>query len=322
MISIERKYPKKLLILESILRRLPQDNPEYEKYLRQYKIAKHGYEGELRVDREWKDIQLELKHFLLHSYQTINDHGTTHQIDTIFLSCQFVLLLEIKNISGTLVFDEDKHQFLRTQVDNTIESFYNPIDQIERHAILIKTIMNKMDLYIPIEIAIVIANSATIIGVKPRDTLIFHVSGLRSKVNKLILKHPKPRITLEQLVSFKETLLEMYCDVELLPKFEKSNLVKGAICSNCNSSVPMKYTRGVFCCNRCNFTSRNAIFESLHDYRLLFDEWITNNRVRQFFGIESVYSANKLLKRANLVSYGNNRGRKYLIPNDILEKSR
>ncbi|MFC7685243.1 hypothetical protein ACFQU5_04630 [Ureibacillus sp. GCM10028918] len=66
--------------------------------------------------------------------------------------------------------------------------------------------------------------------------------------------------------------------------------------------------------------SKEPLYQGLHDYRVLFDEWITNRAFREFFFIESGDTANKLLKRMKFYYEGSNKGRRYIIPKDVWRK--
>lgn len=59
------------------------------------------------------------------------DQNHHFQIDTIIISAYFLLLLEIKNIAGTLLFDSKFNQLIRISEGNS-EGFPDPILQVKR----------------------------------------------------------------------------------------------------------------------------------------------------------------------------------------------
>ncbi len=63
-------------------------------YFRQRK----GYQGELKVDNEWNELSIPIEYYLLFNYETVNEIGNSHQMDTIMLSPNFIFIVEIKNI--------------------------------------------------------------------------------------------------------------------------------------------------------------------------------------------------------------------------------
>ncbi|MEG0450249.1 MAG: nuclease-related domain-containing protein, partial [Lysinibacillus sp.] len=177
MIVLKRKKPEKLIWLEVAHRRVFTDTPDYLRFDEQYRRTAAGLAGEKRVDREWDEIIYENNFHILHDicFQCSEEH--TYQIDTLFICSHFLLVIEIKNIVGRIDCDERTHQFTRTKVDGTIEGFPSAIDQVHRHARFLNTILKNLNLPLPIECAIVFANSNSILNNKPATTPMFHVTG-------------------------------------------------------------------------------------------------------------------------------------------------
>lgn len=320
MLIGEREMSSKMIVLESLLRRL-DDDFEYEYWKSLYNRLKFGYEGELRVDREWQEMIIPSNYYLYHNFETENEWGNSHQIDSLFICRHFILLLEIKNIGGQIEFDQVKHQFIRTRSDGTKESFSNPIDQIERHERFFRHNLVKWDISIPIEYAIVLAQPSTIIGVTPKNVSIFHLSGLQTRVQNLFKKYPQSRITQEQLEMLNVNLLAIQKRIIWKPNIDRSKLRKGVLCKECKYNSVMEFKYGRFVCPVCNLKSKDALYEALHDYRLIYKPWITNREFKIFFNVSSSNTVNKMLKRLGFEYEGVNRGRIYFIPEDILKKS-
>lgn len=82
----------------------------------------------------------------------------------------------------------------------------------------------------------------------------------------------------------------------------------------------MEYNYGKFSCI-CGIESKEPLYQGLHDYRVLFDERITNRAFREFFFIDNDSLVNKILKRLEFYYEGKTKSRRYLIPKDIWKKS-
>lgn len=312
---LKRQKSSKLLNLEALMRRLSgPETGDFYFYQEMYVTQKKGYDGEVCVDQVWSELDILSPFAFLHGFETINDAGRNHQIDTLVLTPYFIWILEIKNIGGRIDIDESKHQLIRTNPDGIIESFRNPINQIKRHARLISSKLIALKMSLPVESSIIIVSDYTIIGTIPAGISIFHASGLQIELDKLFNKHREPKISLDQFERLKTGLLNMHQRKNWKAKVEVGRLRKGVLCKNCDYRNAMLFEFGKFKCMKCGNKSKDAYLEALLDYRYLWSEWITNSELREYLGIESRYSVNRLLKDLNLEYQGTYRNRKYRIP--------
>ncbi|WP_332648669.1 nuclease-related domain-containing protein [Lysinibacillus sp. 54212] len=318
MIVLERAAPRKLVQLHALLRRLDSSDPDFAYYKDLSTRLKVGLAGEQRVDREWIEMPSREKHCLFLNYEFLNDFGIPHQIDTLLLTSHFLLIIEIKNISGRLDFEDDKHQLIRSRQDGSVEGFTNPIDQVLRHVHYIKKLLDLWKVSLPVQYAIVISNPSTIIGRIPSGIPIFHASGLRSYLGRLFAKHSTAVLSHEKVDQLAEVFLARLERIPPSPTtVSKERLRKGVLCEVCHYQETMLYKYGTWCCPSCGVRNKKAVLQALDDYRLLIGERITNQEFRAFFGIESMAIASKLLARLPLKSGGEKRGRYYIIPEDI-----
>ncbi len=319
MLLLERTKSSKLVMLESLVRRLHPSDSDYAYFKEGYQRQVAGYEGEKWVDREWFDMPNLGCHYLFCNYEFENEHGFSHQIDTVSLTLKYLLILEIKNISGRVDIDEDKHQMIVTRPDGTTKSYANPLDQIRRHAQHLGVLLDQFKFPLPIEGALVFSNPATIIGNVPKNFPIFHSSGLRHFVQRLLKKYHE-KLSEKQSAQLSKILLTKLKRQEVNPSFDLSRLRKGVLCGVCDFQVIMTYRGGTWQCMSCGARDKSAILQGLHDYRALIGNKITNKEFREFFGVESMDAASKILSRLELESYGKKRGRYYLIPSNINKK--
>lgn len=316
MLLLERSKSSKLVLLETLLRRLHSSDSDYPYIKESYHRQVAGFEGERWVDREWFDMPNLGQHYLLFNYEFENEFGYPHQIDTLSLTTKFMLIVEIKNISGRVEIDDDKHQMIVTRPDGTTKSYPNPIDQVRRHWQHLDRLLIQSKVSLPIEGALVFSNPATVIGSVPKNFPIFHSSGLRHFVQSLLKKHPEA-LSEKQLNQLSKILLTKLKRQEVRPTIELSRLRKGVLCEICEFNVQMNYIGGTWQCQNCGVRNKKALLQGLADYRVLVSNRITNKEFREFFGVESMDAASKILIRLGLQSVGEKRGRHYLIPSDI-----
>ncbi len=132
-------------------RRLPKAHTKYIYYQDMLNRTKAGYAGERRVDQEWREIYLQQAYYLLHDVEFKAKGGLTYQINTLLMTQYFILVLEIKNISGRVDFMAENHQFIRVTSDGRVDGFRNPLDQVKRHARFMSRMLHMRGHHIPVE---------------------------------------------------------------------------------------------------------------------------------------------------------------------------
>ena len=114
-----------------LLRRLPPSHAHYINCLEELQRIEAGLSGEERVSRELLDLP---EHYIwLSNFQCYSPQKTPHQIDFIILCPNFAVVLEVKNISGTVSYQSVGKEFIRTRPDGQTDIFRNPFDQAFRH---------------------------------------------------------------------------------------------------------------------------------------------------------------------------------------------
>jgi len=319
MLLLTRREPSEIAILQGILHRLDKNALNFKQFEDQLARAKSGFIGEQRVDREWLDFQINKPYILLHSLHMKKDAEFTHQIDSLFISQYFILIIEVKNYSGRIEFDENTHQCTRTRPDGGVDGFGNPIDQVRRHAGFIKSQLSRLGYQLPIERAVIFSHPNAVLGKVNTDVLIFHVTGLRYKLARLFEKHQKAFISKDELHLIGQEFIARQQPRKWEPKIDLSKLRKGVLCSQCNYSMQMIYEHGKWICPRCGSVDPNAFYEALNEYRLLWSNRISNSEFREFMGIKSQKTTYRILSGLDLETEGKLRHMRYIIPPNILE---
>lgn len=123
-----------------------------------------------------------------------------------------------------------------------------------------------------------------------------------------------------KLEDLSNVLLSKLKRQEVKPTINLSRIKKGVLCEICEYKFQMHYRGGTWHCPNCSCRNKKSILQAFHDYRVLVSNKITNREFREFFGIESIDAASKILIRLGLETVGEKRGRYYLIPTDIFTK--
>lgn len=316
MILLARQQSQMHRILEALIRRLPSTHVDYMKYFDRLMRIQAGFAGEKRVDAEWLEIILPTTHYFLHDLQIINHFGNTHQIDTILLCPHYILILEIKNITGFLEFDESFTQFTRTTAQGDVEGMIDPFHQVRRHAEWIKRMLQQYNVEVPVHYAVVLATKNAILSESLKGQPIFHVSGLRYHVRKRLKQHKEVMLDAEELYLFATKLLSRHMPIKREITIPIQDIVKGVLCVRCSNGQRMSYQSKKWTCQRCGLVDQEAVFRTLEDYKLLVGDSLTNKSFCEFFAIDSPNLAYRLLQRLPVKAEGIKKHRKYWIKDE------
>lgn len=300
-------------MLEAILRRLKKTSPNYSFFLEYHRKINVGFNGERRVDRLWQEMNLTSPHQLFHDYCFVNDAGYTHQIDTLFVTPNFLCLIEIKNIAGRLDFDDVKRQCLRTMANGKVDSITYPVDQLLRHERYFQNVLTQLKLKLPIVKVILIAQPSTIIGQTSTECPIMHSVGLPHFLMQQWQRFGQRAITNAEFNQLHEQLAMMRQDKLWVQEIAHEELKSGVLCPVCAYEQKMHYVQGSWFCRSCGLENNEAFYEALQDYRLLRASTITTAILCKEFNIPSKHIAYRLLKALQFEKVGNNRHSRYKI---------
>lgn len=307
---MHRKTPEQLAYYEVMIRR----GPNADEFRKLFAQVKSGYIGERRLDREWRDIGMNGSFF--HDFTCFNEAGHSHQMDTIFICKHFVLVIEVKHITGHIDFNQKTRQLVRRREDGGLEAFNSPIDQVKRHRQLLENWFITLPDFIPVEAAVVMTNPKCFIGEIDNEIPMFAVDGLRSVLDEMVARHRHVTLNMKQV---RTSLEQLYRPFTTQPWRKDVPIRTGVLCLNCNGQ--MRPIKNGFKCSSCGSFDSNqlALRRALYDYRVIFGSIISNKDFRKFTEIDSRYTAYGILNRLLSSKRCAGRGSKYFIPEDIFQ---
>jgi hypothetical protein len=317
LILKDREYPKNLLVLEALIRRVVKTHPKMTLMQSDYNKRVAGYWGEKRLDEIIDGIP-NLPFFILRDL-SLTVKGISFQIDTLLLSPFYFLIIESKNISGNLLFDTSYNQLIRTNHENKEEAFDDPILQAQNQKRNLSNWFKEQKIsHLPIETLVAMSNSSAVIrstsGNEILSKYVVPVKKIPHRLEQLTASYKKKHLTEKKITNMAKLLIEHHRPVEIdfLKKYgiPKSEILPGAQCPKCNS-IPMDYQKGKWICRSCCTESKDAHFQAVDDYLLLVKNTITNKEYREFIGICSVNIASKQLAKLKLRSSGPSKVREY-----------
>ena len=300
---VERRRPHALIYLESLLARTPSHHPSYPDLKEKLRRRSAGFAGECWFDRVWLDYET------TEPFKVISDlQLPLHQIDSLCIFPSFILIVEIKNISGLIQMDGNSRQFARTLNGETI-GMANPDDQLYRHEKRIRQLTGNK---IPVIGIVVFTNPNCVLQINNIDRRIIHFSGFPYILDSLIAQYREfPKFNIQENV-------DLFLSLQLLQKVHEPDLISsqlatGIFCSLC-AFVKMHYSKGLWRCPTCSLKDPHAHLVAMQDYRLLINNTISNREFRQFTGLSSRTNATKLLQSSGFQTIGSHKSLRYVIP--------
>lgn len=322
MVVKERDFPIIIMKLEALLRRLPLNHPKRPLIEEHLSKRKAGYRGEKRLDY-FLSFLLDDKYFIFHDLRLINNNKP-FQMDTLLLSRNFALIIEVKNMSGTLMFDSTFNQLIRT-INDKEERFKDPFAQVKTQRIQLRSWMeNKLKLTnFPIDYLIVNTNASTILKASNQRIAqsVVHVENVIEKIQKFDKRYENPSLSLQSLNHTRDLLIKEHTPllIQILEKYDigENEILQGVQCQRCFAYNVTRKKRK-WHCQKCNTISIDAHKQAVLDYLLLIKETITNKECREFLQITSPKISYFILNSLQLPTNGMNKATKYYLPHHLI----
>ena len=277
--------------LEALLSRLHPAHPQFPKLEQELKRQQAGDFGEQYVMNELQMLSMDVQ--LLHN--VILPAILAMQIDILIVTPNGIIILEIKNIKGTVLLKNNPRQLIRTTETGEVTVFTHPEIQLEQYMQGMKNFLQQHNITITIYGAIVFpfnnvqiqreGEGMPILTAKDLPMYIHQLpphtdtTSIQNITNK-IMKNIKTKIPYP---------LCRYYNIDI------NSLQMGIRCEKCLHYSTARQKRAWRCTN-CQHTCLHAHNQALRDYYMLIGNTITNQQCRQFLNIENTDLAKRILK--------------------------
>ncbi|KZE64152.1 hypothetical protein AWM68_13680 [Fictibacillus phosphorivorans] len=305
MIVKEAAESIKIRKLKLILKRFPPHHPVRHEIEVELLKSVTGYNGEKSLDFHM-NLLPDDETFIFHDLRL--PFGSNHfQIDILILTTTFFLILEVKNMAGTLIFDQEFHQLIRISNDKE-DVFSDPISQVYRQTHLLKEWLKHHKFpEVPVESLVVISNPHTRIKYVPQSIKISqkvtHSTNLLAKFHDYQHMRKSEFISKKDIKKLSRILLKRHSqsNQDLFQQFSitQDDLIKGVACTKCFTLSMIRSSRKWFCL-KCGHYDKLAHIHALKDFALLNGPAITVHECCDFFQISSRHVVKHLLNAIKL----------------------
>ncbi|MED3764583.1 nuclease-related domain-containing protein [Ureibacillus terrenus] len=296
------------IALESLNKRL---NPRHEKALKieeELSLQEAGEIGEKQLLTILTESQLPKNTFILHNVNLQSIFNI--QIDVMVISHGWCLILEVKNLTGELIFNNNPPQLICIKEENKI-AYRSPESQLDQYLFGLSKFFEQHQLKVPIHGAISLPFTNAIIKTPPSKyplllgrAVINHIWSLPKKdiipskqVADLVLQH-------NAAPSWNQFPLSRYYGID------PADIQRGVECPHCGA-IPMKRLKRTWFCEKCKKRHMHAHVKALKDYYMLIDKYISPKEAMHYLRLRNRYEAKRILKANSKSRIGNTSRCKY-----------
>ncbi|WYP27820.1 nuclease-related domain-containing protein [Alkalihalobacillus sp. FSL W8-0930] len=320
-----RKKPLKINALEALTRRLPKEHPKLQSVKQELYRRQIGYRGERSIDFYLDSLSSLKDVYVIHDLRLKGDNGHYFQIDTLIVTPSILIILEIKNLSGSLYLNPLTQQLIRT-FQSSEEVLPYPLlqTQMQKHQLKEWITSQKWPLLHIFDFVVVSDPTTRLIADTSNQHLmsqVIHAGRLPEILRKLISSTSSQAVLtqtkLQELVtSFNHHHTESELAIMQEYRLSSQELIKGIFCAQYEAFTVVRFKRS-WICKQCNSRNDSAPLQALSDYYLLIHPTLTNRDLRHFLNLTSPQLAYSILKNHCPTSTGTYKDRTYAIPSSL-----
>lgn len=314
--TLTRPFPQEIELLKDFQKRLPDYMiDKHQELENQIKRIDSGYYGELKVDNHLATTLLPDPHFIFPGYHALLSSKRYVQIDTLILTPNYILLLEIKNIRGRVEFLQNPDRLRRTS--NQVEEYFScPITQLKRNHYALKLILQGLNFELPpIYPTLVFANRNCEIPISDErvpilfplqvENYIARLNQLPVILSKQQLSKVRQHLKKNEIIYYQEDVLEKY-------GVEMHSLNRGVFCCNCTGTLQLLKRKWI--CTECGVVEANPIPRTVLHLLQLSSDFQKPATIREWLHLQNQKIIYRACRELNLKSSSRGKGLLYKLP--------
>lgn len=303
----------KLLGIEAVLRRLPPTHPLQSYLSSQLKQISAGIAGEELLNKLFSRVTFNFDYFVFHDLHLKST--ASFQIDSLFLTPYYAIIIEMKNIAGHIKIRKNHPQMERTLASGQVDYYKNPIGQMLEITDLFEDFLKMHNVMLPIYQVILFKNANRLLDIEEQHIPIFGLQDLPHYIRT----RPRDIIKLDpfEMTRILEILDKKHHDFMPFPivkyySIDTKDIVTGVRCEYCEAFAVKKMFR-VWTCNKCGKETKTAHLAALNDYAMLLNNKINNKEFRRFLQLDNTKQASDILRKMKLSVTGCKKKREYIL---------
>lgn len=286
--------------------------------------AEAGVRGEMRLRKKFVEFYSTEPYEILWN-TSLSLGNWPVQIDGLLLTPKAAIIIESKNISGELHFDNKTGEFYRYDSNGVKTVMDNPAIQVEKNMRFMRSWFAEHDIRLPVDGLLVFTALQAELCSLPYNIRTCRHHHMIEFLFRTIKEYPtSPQQNKQSLIKIKELIESKqtpYLQKSITLQYSlNSNLFeRGIYCTACESLNVSRHQRA-WRCLKCGYVAKNAAEEAVLDYFALFGYRVKNEEIRHFLRLEDRHIVKRLLSKSDFKKEGGRRHSKYsLSETEILE---
>lgn len=302
--------------LECLLHRLPKEH-SYRKFFEvELHRSKSGKRGEARMKRKFNEFYLPEEHDVMWNV-SLAIGGWRVQMDGLLLTDRCAVIIESKNISGRIHFDEATGEFYRFNDDDEKTIMEDPTIQLNKHIRFLEAWFKIRNIPMPIDGLVVFTPKQCEFISKPKDKYICKTYQMVEYLHIILQNYPQ-RIASPKLDDIKKAIEDNLAPYQRIPLCEQyrldwRELKKGVLWKGCKEYAVRRKHKSGWVCSICNKSDETAALHSMQEYFSLISSEVSNKQFRDFLNVDSPFTASRELARYDLEIQGTYKNRVYTL---------
>lgn len=298
----------------ALLKRLSEGAPSTEFIREEIRKMDAGVRGEERIFQRLRELRL-AGEFRVFSDVCLVLEDWKVQIDCLVVTDRCCIVLESKNISGRLYFNEELDDFYKEE-NGTETPISNPYFQMMRHIRFMKEFLRNTLPQMKVTGAVIMTAKSCRIMQKPTHYPIYKLESMVERVTQIYNSSGVVSYSVQELEVVEKLLLENRSTFEYPPlceyyRINASEIRLGVECPGCGV-LGMRRVNTTWSCMACGKNNRYAHKSAVRDYFRIIDRKITNKEFRRFCMIDSKYTASRMLNSMDLIAHGSGPSRYFV----------
>ncbi|MDN7245946.1 nuclease-related domain-containing protein [Planococcus shenhongbingii] len=300
--------------LQGAIRRLKMGSPDHLFLEKELFNTEAGIRGEQRLRKKFIEFYFpEGYEIIWNNCLSLNQWPV--QIDGLLLTEKVAIIIESKNISGELYFDNDTREFYRVDATGLKTVMDNPSIQVEKHIRFMKAWFAAHSIQLPVDGLLVFTSKQAELKTLPQNIRTCRHHHMIELLFKII-KEYKPPTNLRSSLEYTKNLIESnqtpFVQKPILVQYSIKTelLARGIFCEHCDTPTVVKHLRS-WRCLQCGLVDNHSPVRAILEYISLFGGPISNQNIRDFTGIKDRHAVKRLLTLNDFEKTGQKRHSKY-----------